>query len=1123
MSHNGNSERTSVLPTCTLALCVLWVLSGSTSAIAQDAGVTFFEKQVRPLLRRECLNCHNTNKASGSLALDSRQGWQTGGDSGPALVPGEPDKSLLLRAVRHAPNVVAMPAKAPKLPDESIAILEKWIRLGAPDPRDKPEALDAAEAGSWDAVARERAQWWCWQPLRPKSSDSPAPHTIDDWIDRGLAEGKILPAPMADRRTLIRRLSFQLSGLPPTPAEVEAFAHDASADAWAHCVDRFLAKPEFGIHWARHWLDVVRYGETHGSEDDALLPFAYRYRDYLIRAFQEDVSYQQLIREHLAGDLIPPRWNTSLGVNEALIGTAFLRFVEFNQTPVDVKREEIVVIDNQIDALGKAFQGLTISCARCHDHKFDPISDEDYYALYGIFRSTRTAMRVIDDPQVFTRETAALQTLQDPIRHATATLWIQQIANWPRELEQARVWCQQHVKPETNWKDLQPQVPAAPWTKALAYALCKPDGKAPERHSRPALNWVAQVLVADTASYPAIAEQKHRDLADQFQRSQSLPTGCSVLFDLTNGNLTGWQIVGVGLPPKTVNQAGAWSATGGRESPFSALLERGYHSNTVSDRYGGSLRSPDFVLDMDEISLLVRGTGQARARLVIENFQGDSLLFDAVNPTLDSPSLRWVTLPIRPQWRNLRAHLELLTRDDKPYIGVTKDPKILEQSDGRSSFGIAQVVKHPRGGRPVDPPTLPAEFTHIGPTAESRRTHGEWLTAFCDESRHVIERFERGTSTDLDARWISTLLQAGVLSCQAPESQSLKTLTDNYQRLESTIPVARRTPGVHEDHCAVDQPWLPRGDHRQPGDPVPRRYLAVLGSVASSYAGTESGRRQLAEEIASPQNPLTARVYVNRVWHWLYGRGLVATVDNFGRMGEPPTHPELLDQLAIEFMDEEWSTKRLIKKLLLTQAWQRSSTPTATASEIDPGNRFWSHASVRRLDAEAIRDTLLLLTGTMRSSDSGLGTLGYYRVMQDPNKQSPQGPLDGDSRRSIFLEVRRNFPNEFLLAFDFPRPTAPAGRRPLAIVPAQSLTLMNDPFVIHASRLWAERVCRTESDDHRRIALLYRELLNREPTPDELRQSAELVAQITTRKSAAKAWHVLAHALFNLKEAIYLP
>jgi len=1007
-----------------------------------------------------------------------------------------------------------MPSKAPKLADDVIKALEAWIRKGAADPRDSPEKIAENAAAPWDEIARERAQWWCWQPLRVDDRAAHGTPAIDEWINRGIQTAGIVAAGQADRRTLIRRLSFQLTGLPPGYNEVEEFIGDSSPDAWERCVDRFLAKPEFGVHWARHWMDVVRYAETHGSEDDALLPFSYRYRDYMIRCLQNDVPFDQRIREQLAGDLVPPRWNRKLGINEAIIGTAFLRFVEFNQTPVDVKREEVIVIDNQIDAIGKAFQAITISCARCHDHKFDPISAEDFYALYGILRSTRSGLRVIDDPAIFDRDRVELVALQDRVREAIAPAWVEQVSRWPAELEQARLWCQEHWKPEAKWDDLKKQVPkrqdAEPiWTQALAKALCQP--------KESPLAPLAKLLTTDDAQFSAAANQVGREIADRRRLAAALPEKAELLFDLTEGELRGWRPVGAGLADRPLAQGGYWAIEGGRPQPFAGLLERGYHSNLVSDRHGGSLRSPTFVLDMDEIDLLLRGSGNARVRLVIENFQGDSLLFEPVNRTLDSASLRWMTMTLRQQWRGLRAHIELLTRDDKPYIGVTKDPGVLEKSDGRSSFGIAKVVKHARGARMTDPPWLPEDVDR----AESNRER--WINAVCQASRNSIERFARGAATDDDARWITILMNSQVLRCELPADSTIPQPIQSYRELEGSIPIARRAPGVHEDLCAVNQPLLPRGDHRRPGGEVPRQYLAILGSRPEAFAGAASGRLRLAEEIASPHNPLTARVYVNRVWHWLLGRGIVASVDNFGRMGEPPSHPELLDQLAVELMRDGWSTKRLIRHIVLTQAWQRSSLPTESAMQNDPANRWWSHAGVRRLDAESIRDTMLSVAGNMKTIDSGLGTPGFYRSVQEPNKQSPPGPLDGNGRRSIFLEVRRNFPNEFLLAFDFPRPAASAGRRPQATVPGQSLTLMNDPFVVHQSKVWAKRVLDAEPTAEGRLRMIYRDLLSRDPTADEAAQAAALVEAMRPRGGERAGWELLTHAMFNLKEAIYLP
>lgn len=1101
--------------------------TNSSSAIAAQS--EYFESHIRPTLHQHCLACHNEKKPSGGLALDSRDGWKTGGDSGSAIIPGKPDESLLIRTIRHVEPGLEMPAKAPKLDDKEIEKFRHWIEQGAFDPRETPEPIRSVERLSesdaqWESIAAQRAQWWCWQPL-PTLPIAPeiealGSQAIDAWIGRKLSEQGILPSPKADRRTLIRRLSFQLRGIPPSPNEVDAFLNDSSADAWKNLIDSMLSTDEFAEHWARHWLDTVRYAETHGSEDDAYLPFAYRYRDYIVRAFRNDIPIDRLILENLAGDLVEPRWNEADGINESLIGLGFYRFVEFNQTPVDVKREEIVVIDSQIEAIGKAFQGITISCARCHDHKFDPISDEDYYALYGILRSTRTGLPIIDRPFPFVQTEETLSKLQQRARSLAAIDWERDVASWPSEIEQSIREVQKHWTPDTTWEELEKRIPNDRWTKAIGKWVCKPkDSK---------LAPLGRLLIAtDPKDFEQQAIALEQAIRSDITPIEFPPETTKLLFDLTTPRgannsaethpLDNWRIQGSGLPTKPLGATTHWSILGAAADPFSILLEPGYSSNLYSDRASGSLRSPDFIVDGEAISILCRGTGNARVRLVMENFQGDSLLFDTVNPNLNSNSYQWVTMTIRPQWRGLRAHLEFLTRDAKPYIGIVKDPNGINASDGRSSFGVAKAIMHSRGIRLQAPNAIPIELVESHP-----RSTRAWIDSIVRISSAAIGRMEKGEPHPTDASWLNTLNSNGLLRGNFDSSPERKLLVDEYRTAESQIPVPRRTPGVFEDHLALNQEWLSRGDHRQPQAPVARRYLNVLGSKDSDYPPSQSGRLVLAREIVAPTNPLTARVYVNRVWNWLFGEGLVRTVDNFGRMGESPSHPELLDQLAVEFIKNGWSNKQLLRAILSSETWQRSSMESPTAHDKDPGNRLWSHASVRRIDAESIRDTMLFVAGNLKRPDSGLGTANYYRQVLEPNKQSPPGPIDGQGRRSLYLEVRRNFPNEFLLAFDFPRPAAPVGKRSSTIVPTQSLALMNDPFVMHQSKRWAERVVREIPADAARINGMYQSLLNRLPSPEELASAEHLIQQISKSNAPELAWTTLAHAMFNLKESIFV-
>ena len=1100
----------------------------------------FFESKIRPALHTHCLECHHQSKKGGGLALDSRAGWQLGGDSGPSVDLKTPQNSLLLRVLKHLEPGLEMPSKAPKLTQETINLFEHWIATGAADPRNEPEALESVRARNWEELYEERSKWWAFKPIKsPENRDPPSEasslsttEAIDHWIDQGLAKADIVPSEPADAHTLLRRLSYQLRGLPPSIEEIERFVpklldpstHD---EAWQAALDAMLETPEYAEHWARHWMDTVRYAETHGSEDDAYLPFAYRYRDYLIRAFANDLSIQRLIQEHLAGDLIEPRWNDALDCNESLIGLCFYRLVEFNQTPLDVKREEIAVIDNQIDTIGKAFQGLTISCARCHDHKFDPISDEDFYSLYGILRSTRSAMVPIDRLDPFVSKDSELKNLQKLMTHKLIESWAASTSSWDLEILEALGWVESRIEPGQKWDQIKDAVGNDhAWRSAIARWKSNPKDSA-------LADWI-EVLAADPQSQVELKERIKNKLARPAWNGSQLPPQSKILFDLTDltdGRIEPWRVHGAGLAPYAIGLPSpdkpipdlAWSVLGKADLPLTRLQEPGYHSNLLTDRASGSLRSPDFQIDSDSISLWCHGTDQARARLVIENFQGDSLLFDTLNPSLKSNAYQWVTMRIRPQWKGLRAHIELLTRDAKPYLGVTKDPSVLERSDGRSSFGLGMVLAHGANEKPSAPSPIPSNlldsFLADGSLPET------WIRSTASVTRASLERLSSGTYTIEDLRWVNALIDENLLRLEPAIAAEISSLSQQYRNAESSIPAPRWVPGVVEDRMPIDQEWLPRGDHKSPGQPAARRYLQVLGSDPKAYKDSESGRLTLALEIANPTNPLTARVYVNRVWCWLFGEGLVRTVDNFGRMGQEPSHPELLDRLASDFLREGWSTKRLIRAIVTTRVWRRSSIPTASASQNDPANRLVSHSHLRRLEAESIRDTLLSVAGNLRRPDQGLGTRNYYKSVLEPNKQSPPGPIDGDSRRSIYLEVRRNFPDEFLAAFDFPKPTSTVGKRYTTHGPLQSLMLLNDPFVLQQARLWSQGT--QELDPTDRIGAMYMRLLSRPPSDTEVDSALALirdVQQSADGKAAdgKEAWSILAHAMFNFKEAWFV-
>ncbi len=361
----------------------------------------FFENNIRPVLASSCYTCHGAAQQKSGLRLDWRDGLLKGGQRGPAIVPGDPEKSLLVQAIAHTHAELKMPKSGDALDRATVEKFREWIRLGAPDPRDKPPGADSAQASDWPAVFALRKRWWSFQPLKntePPKMEGIA-HPVDRFLRAAMAQAGLSPSPVTDPAARVRRAAFILTGLPPDSQEVDAFTKDPSPAAWNALIDRLLASPHFGERWARHWMDWLRYAESHGSEGDPVIRNAWRYRDYLIRALNANVPWPQLVTEHLAGDRLPhPRVNTSLGLNESAIGPAHLRMVFHGFTPTDALDEFVTFTDNQVDVVSKAFMGLTVSCARCHNHKFDAISQEDYYAWYGIFASCRPGVVNVSAP-----------------------------------------------------------------------------------------------------------------------------------------------------------------------------------------------------------------------------------------------------------------------------------------------------------------------------------------------------------------------------------------------------------------------------------------------------------------------------------------------------------------------------------------------------------------------------------------------------------------------------------------------------------------------------------------------------------------------------------------------------
>jgi hypothetical protein len=1059
----------------------------------------FFEKRIRPVLSEQCYECHNSQKTrEGSLAVDSREGLLTGGDQGPAVVPGKPAESTLVWAIRHEHDI-KMPKSGGKLSDRVVADFVTWIKAGAHDPRDKPPtAEELAQSTSWETISRGRRQWWSFQPVVkspvPKVLDgSWSPQPVDRFILARLEAEGLRPNPAADRRTLIRRVSYLLTGLPPTAAEIAAFEQDRSASVYHELVDRLLASPRFGERWARHWMDWVRYAETHGSEGDPSIPYAWRYRDYLIRALNADVPYDQMLREHIAGDLLPqPRLDAESRLSESALGTAHYRMVLHGYAPTDALDEQALFTDNQIDVISKAFLGLTVSCARCHNHKFDAISQRDFYALYGIMASCRPAVVTVDTPQRLEINKPELAKLKARFKPLLAEAWLKGLDELPAQLRALP-----DASPPKAREARRRKLVKGETVEEVSPAQAAVDEAAGSDGVSPLSAWLEL-----RREQPNQLAKKWQRLVDrqkgrEDERAQFEATKFAERWKFTGDGLEGWFPDGPGIGQRP-SSAGEFHILPEGPRVVSNVYAAGLFTHGLSSKHRGVLTSPRFKIETDEIRVRVAGGQDARIRFAIQNYpRVAGPTYFAVAPNREE--FGWYVWNMK-YWKGESAYLEIATGEDLPVEA--------KSSEGRSWFGLAEVIcRNDDQPKPVETGAPLTAFV----SADAPGSTSEVLSRYQQALGEAIEAWRDDKATDAQASLLGFFVRYDLLPNTCEQLSPLAELIAEYRRLEAEIPLPTRSPGVLET-AGFDQPLFVRGNHRQPGEIVPRSFLEAFG--AQPYRTPLSGRLELAQEMSSPKQPLVARVIVNRLWHHLFGEGLVATVDNFGHLGAEPTHPELLDYLAASFVEEGWSMKNMIRTLVLSETFRTASQPSPAAHQRDPANRLRSHFQVRRLEAEAIRDTLLQASGRLEPAMYGPSVPGHA------------------PRRSVYVAVLRNNLDPLLGAFDAPVPFAPQGRRDLTNVPAQSLALLNDPFVIGQAQRWAERLLQQspQATSDERLRELFSTGLGREPSTDELAASTAYLAELATSYKVSKVsapremrvWRDMAHTIMNLKEFIYL-
>ena len=1086
-----------------VAACLAGLSGGQATLLADDASdnpfdpahVEFFEKKVRPLLAARCHECHGSDKSEGNLRLDSRAGVLAGGDTGPAVEPGKPQESLLVDAVRYG-DTYQMPPKS-QLPPEEIATLVQWVRLGAPWGREaEPVAGQGSAPGEVDPLARTESHW-CFQPIQdvepPEVTD---PNWIKTPVDRfvlaRLEAAGLHPAPPAGKAALLRRVTYDLIGLPPTPARIDQFVADDSRDAYEEVVDRLLASPRYGERWARHWLDLVRYAETYGHEFDYDMPNAYRYRDYVIRALNDDLPYDRFVLEHVAGDLLPvPRRRPQDGANESIIATGSFLFGEAKHSPVDVRQDEADRIDNQIDVFAKTFLGLTVGCARCHDHKFDPITTEDYYALAGYLQSSRYQQAFLDPPEALADTIASLAQLRDSRQTAC--------------IEFARATMAER-------------------TARLAEMLTgKVAGRAAEAWDK-YMNETARTRIDDPLHAWALLAQPPTDespdsftarrarlsatLNEQLANNSSDTTNEPIAFaDFGGSDCGDWVATGAafGSPPATPF---TWSfASAGGQRSERLLVTSAAHSGQISAKLQGVLRSPTFEITRPKIFYRLSGTG-GKVRLILDGLQ----LIQ--NPIYGG--LQFDHGEAQPHWH---------AQDVSKWIGHRAYIEVVDDGDG--TIALAQVV-FSDGPAPTPKPnrivaallndTSIDSLTVLADKVQALigQMLGDWLAH--PAGKHAADRAAI-VNWFFEQRWLDGETQPAQL---AKLKQRLAAIDEHRQQLESQIAPPRQALAL-ADGTAENERVFIRGNPKTLGDEVPRRLLEVLGGTQFAPPDRGSGRLELARQLVAPGNPLVSRVIVNRLWHHHFGAGIVRTVDDFGVMGQPPTHPKLLDHLAAELMREGWSLKHIHRLIVLSNTYRMSSRAQPEADRVDPLNNLWHRTQVRRLEAEAIRDAMLAVSGRLDLKMYGPSVMPYLTpYMTGRGRPKESGPPDGDGRRTIYLAVRRNFLSPMLQAFDYPTPFTTIGRRGDSNVPAQALTMMNNQFVVEQARRWAGRaLARHEQAPADRVREMVLTAIGRAPDDAELQAGLDFVGE--PAELELDAWSDFAHVLLNLKEFIFIP
>ena len=973
-----------------------WLAAVGTAADAAEtdpADLEFFESKIRPVLAERCYACHGDDPAKirGGLVLLDAEGVRAGGDSGAVIVPGSPEDSLMIEAL-HYEGLTQMPPDG-KLPAQVIADFEQWILRGAPDPRTGGEQTVVATRSSAETFdygpGREH---WAFRrvedPALPDVEDEAwVSRPLDRFILARLEDRGLAPVAPADRRTLLRRATFDLIGLAPSEAEIEDFLADESPDAFARVVDRLLASPHYGERWGRHWLDIARYADSNGLDENIAFPNAFRYRDYVVDSLNRDKPFNRFVREQIAGDLMPA--DTDAQRFEQITATGFLMLGPKVLAEQDIDKMLIDIVDEQVNTVGRAFLALPVGCARCHDHKFDPIPTADYYAMAGVLRSTSTMSNA-----------AGMRWLERPLAPEDALA----------EYEAAQELVAEAREKVDEVVEEQNDVLRGPRRAALA-----------------------EYLLAVEDAYPSWrSEQAKREEAGETPRSRD----------------------GDGPTP----------AADETPRPRDGESDSDGEADGEADSDGdGPAR--DGEAERDEAAATIARVAKARGleAAVLEQWvrafyryrEGPPVEGDA-----PSPSAVFVV------WNAYAA-----ASPDR-YEQVTEDLRALIASEKVLTAPLTRGLV--RGPAPKSLEEVAWRYASLFATIEIAWEEHLMRLGLKDEDEIAPSDFRLPREQE-ELRWlvydgyfcIPCLDQEEEEKLYPPEAlERLAELRAEVERLEEASPPAPPYAMAVEEAEIVDLPVHIRGSHLNLAEePEPRGFLKVTDHLVPPppVAAGASGRLELARWITHPEHPLTARVIVNRVWHWHFGRGLVDTPSNFGAIGTKPTHPELLDWLARRFVEGGWSLKSLHRDIMLSSTYRLSSDYDAASAAVDEENLLLWRNNRRRLEVEPIRDALLQLAGRLDLTIGGrveeydargyvfgeTGTLARVDIYDAP-------------RRSIYMPVVRTAIYNIFGGFDFGDASDSVGDRSETVVPRQALLMMNSPFVEEAALGFARQLLELE-------------------------------------------------------------